>query len=265
MNDLNLSRWALGHRSLVVYFMLALAIAGVFAYLQLGRSEDPSFTIKTMVIQARWPGATLDDTLKQVTERIERKAQETPGLDFIKSYTVAGQTTVFVNLKGTTSPKATGDAWYQVRKKIGDIKGDFPQGVQGPGFNDEFGDTYGILYAFVADGFSPRELRDYVEDVRSRLLTTPDVSKIDVVGAQDERVFVEFSTAKLAGFGLSPNAVVAALQEAGVLPAAAISGPRFEALGIYPSSLTLAAQAVVIAISALGYWWNTREPEKAAA
>ena len=223
MNDLNLSRWALGHRSLVVYFMLALAIAGVFAYLQLGRSEDPSFTIKTMVIQARWPGATLDDTLKQVTERIERKAQETPGLDFIKSYTVAGQTTVFVNLKGTTSPKATGDAWYQVRKKIGDIKGDFPQGVQGPGFNDEFGDTYGILYAFVADGFSPRELRDYVEDVRSRLLTTPDVSKIDVVGAQDERVFVEFSTAKLAGFGLSPNAVVAALQaQNAVTPAGVI-------------------------------------------
>ena len=212
MTGPNLSRWALGHRSLVVYFMLVLAIAGVGSYLRLGRSEDPAFTIKTMVIQAQWPGASLEDTLKQVTERIERKAQETPSLDYIKSYTTPGQTTVFVNLKGITPARAVPEIWYQVRKKIGDIKSQLPQGVLGPGFNDEFGDTYGIVYAFVSDGFSPRELRDYVEDARSQLLQTPDVSKIDVVGARDEKVYIEFSTARLAGLGLSPNAVVAALQ-----------------------------------------------------
>jgi multidrug efflux pump subunit AcrB len=212
MSGVNLSLWALRHKSLVVYFMLALAIAGVGSYLRLGRSEDPAFTIKTMIIQARWPGATIDQTLKQVTERLERKAQETPGLDFIKSYTKPGETTVFVNLKGTTSPRATSDAWYQVRKKINDMRGDLPQGVIGPGFNDEFGDTYGIVYAFTSDGFSPRETRDYVEDVRSKLLLTSDVSKIDVIGAQDEKVYVEYSTAKLAGLGLEPSALVAALQ-----------------------------------------------------
>ena len=212
MNRLNLSLWALRHKSLVVYFMIALAIAGVGSYLRLGRSEDPAFSIKTMVIQAKWPGATIEQTLKQVTERIERKAQETPGLDYIKSYTKPGETTIFVNLKGTTSPRATSDAWYQVRKKINDMRGELPQGVLGPGFNDEFGDTYGIVYAFTSDGFSPRETRDYVEDVRSRLLLTPDVSKIDVIGAQDEKVYVEYSTAKLAGLGLNPSALVAALQ-----------------------------------------------------
>ena len=212
MNDLNLSRWALQHRSLVVYFMLALTAAGALSYLRLGRSEDPSFTVKTMIIQARWPGATVDDTIKEVTERIERKAQETPNLDYITSYTEPGESTVFVNLKDSTPPRAVPDVWYQVRKKIGDIRSDLPQGVQGPGFDDEFGDTYGIVYAFTADGFSQRELRDYVEDVRSRLLQTPDVSKIDVVGAQDERVYVEYSTSKLAALGISPSAMIDALQ-----------------------------------------------------
>jgi multidrug efflux pump subunit AcrB len=212
MNGLNLSQWALRHRAMVVYFMLAVAAAGVISYVRLGRSEDPSFTVKLMVIQARWPGATIDDTIKQVTERIERKAQETPNLDYVSSYTKPGESTVFVALKGSTLPRDVPDAWYQVRKKIGDIRSDLPQGVQGPAFNDEFGDTYGILYAFTADGFSQRELRDYVEDVRSRLLQTPDVSKIDVVGAQDERVFVEYSTSKLAGLGINPTAIIAALQ-----------------------------------------------------
>ena len=212
MSGLNLSRWALRHRSLVVYFMLAVAAAGVLSYVKLGRSEDPSFTVKMMVVQARWPGATVEDTIKQVTERIERKAQETPDLDYVSSYTKPGESTVFVTLKESTSPRAVADAWYQVRKKIGDIRSDLPQGVLGPAFNDEFGDTYGIVYAFTSDGFSERELRDYVEDVRSRLLQTPDVSKIDVIGAQDERVYVEYSTSKLAGLGINPNALVAALQ-----------------------------------------------------
>ena len=222
-HDMNLSLWAIRHRSLVLYFMLIVAIAGALAYLRLGRSEDPSFTIKTMIIQARWPGASVEETLRQVTERIERKAQETPGLDYVKSYTKPGETIVFVNLKGVTPAKAVADAWYQVRKKIGDMRGELPAGVIGPGFNDEFGDTYGILYAFTSDGFSQRELRDHVEEARSRLLLTPDVSKIDVIGAQEEKVYIEYSTAKLAGLGLNPTTVIAALQaQNAVAPAGVI-------------------------------------------
>ena len=138
---------------------------------------------------------------------------------------------MFVNLKDSTPPRAVPDDWYQVRKKIGDIRGDLPQGVEGPGFDDEFGDTYGIVYAFTADGFSQRELRDYVEDVRSRLLQTPDVSKIDVVGAQDERVYVEYSTSKLAALGVSPAAMIDALQaQNAVTPAGVVQTGEEELL-----------------------------------
>ena len=212
MKSFNLSEWALRHRSVVAYFMIAIMIAGVGSYFRLGRNEDPSFTIKTMVVQAQWPGATITDTLQQVTERLERKLQETPGLDYIRSYTTAGVSTIFVNLKGTTRAAEVPDIWYQVRKKVSDIQRTLPQGIIGPGFNDEFGETYGIIYGFTADGFTHRELKDYVDDVRSRLLQTPDVLKIEVLGAQDERVYVEFSTERLAGLGLDHSALIAALQ-----------------------------------------------------
>ena len=208
----NPTEWALRHRSLVAYFMLVIAAAGVWSYLRLGRSEDPDFTVKTMVVQASWPGATLADTLEQVTDRIESKLQETPSLDYLKSYTSAGQTTIFVNLKDSTRPSQVPDIWYQVRKKVRDIANTLPQGIVGPGFNDEFGDTYGIVYGFTADGFTDRELRDYVVDVRKQLLQLPDISKIDILGAQDERVYVEFSEKQLAGLGIDRSALIAALQ-----------------------------------------------------
>jgi multidrug efflux pump subunit AcrB len=208
----NLSEWALRNRSLVTFFMLVIAVAGVWSYLRLGRSEDPDFTVKTMVVQASWPGATLADTLEQVTDRIESKLQETPRLDYLKSYTSAGQTTIFVNLKDSTPPAQVPDIWYQVRKKVGDIANTLPQGIVGPGFNDEFGDTYGIVYGFTADGFTDRELRDYVVDVRKQLLQLPDISKIDILGTQDERVYVEFSEKQLAGLGIDRSALVSALQ-----------------------------------------------------
>jgi multidrug efflux pump subunit AcrB len=166
---------------------------GRWSYLRLGRSEDPDFTIKTMVVQAQWPGATLGDTLEQVTDRIESKLQETPSLDYVKSYTSAGQATIFVYLKDSTPAAEVPDIWYQVRKKVRDIQNTLPQGIAGPFINDEFGDTYGIVYGFTADGFTHRELRDYVDEVRKRLLQLSDISKIDVLGAQDERVYVEFS------------------------------------------------------------------------
>jgi multidrug efflux pump subunit AcrB len=208
----NLSEWAIGQRSLVTFFMLVVLVAGIASYLRLGRAEDPAFTIKTMVVQAAWPGASLDDTLRQVTERLERKLQETPNVDFLRSYTTPGQSTIFVNLKGTTPAPAVPGIWYQVRKKIGDMRGTLPEGLIGPGFNDEFGDTFGIVYGFTADGFTHRELKDHVDAVRARLLRLPDVAKIDVVGAQDERIYIEFSTARLAGLGLDTGALVAALQ-----------------------------------------------------
>jgi multidrug efflux pump subunit AcrB len=211
MTRFNLSEWALRHRSVVTYFMLVIAAAGVWSYLRLGRSEDPDFTVKTMVVQAAWPGATVGDTLEQITDRIESKLQETPNLDYLKSYTTAGQATIFVNLKDSTPPAQVPDIWYQVRKKVHDIQNSLPQGVV-PGFNDEFGDTYGIVYGFTADGFTDRELRDYVVDIRKQLLQLPDVSKIDILGAQDERVYVEFSTEQLAGLGIDRAELIAALQ-----------------------------------------------------
>jgi multidrug efflux pump subunit AcrB len=208
----NLSEWAIKHRSVVIYLMIVAVLAGIFAFVKLGRNEDPSFVFKTMVVSAAWPGATLDDTLKQVTERIERRLEETPHLDFLRSYTLPGVTTIFVNLTGDTSPKQVHDTWYQVRNLVGDIQLTLPQGVIGPVFNDRFGDTFGIIYGFTADGFTPRELRDHVEDVRSRLLQVPDVSKVEIIGAQDERVFVEFSVKELANLGIDRNALIAALQ-----------------------------------------------------
>ncbi len=208
----NLSEWAIQRRSLIVYFMLAAVVAGTIAFLRLGRAEDPPFTIRTMVVFAGWPGATIEETLLQVTERIERKLQETRHLYRVRSNTTAGRTTIFVDLEQSTPPKEVPDIWYQVRKNIGDIRGTLPQGVVGPGFNDDFGDTYGIIYGFTADGFTHRELRNYVEDARSRLLAVPDVTKIELLGAQDEHIFLEFSTARLAGLGLTYSALLGQLQ-----------------------------------------------------
>lgn len=209
---MNLSEWALKHRSLVVYAMLVAVIAGSLAYFRLGRNEDPSFIIKTMIVQAAWPGATSEETMKQVTERIERQLQETPHLDFLRSFTRAGLTTIFVNLKGSANAKEVADTWYQVRKSVGDMRHTLPAGVIGPGFNDDFGDTFGIIYGFTSDGFTQRELRDYVEGIRSRLLQVPDVSKIELLGAQDEVIFVEFSKQELATLGIDRAALLAALQ-----------------------------------------------------
>jgi hypothetical protein len=186
MTSFNLSAWAIANRSVVLFLIMVLVALGLGSYMQLGRNEDPTFTIKTMVLQAKWPGATLDDMLNQVTERLERKLQETPHLDYLKSYTKAGESTVFVYLQGSTGPEEVEDTWYQVRKKVDDIKLTLPQGVIGPLADDEFGDTYGIIYGFTADGFTNRELRDYVEDIRSRLLQVPDVAKVNLIGTQPD-------------------------------------------------------------------------------
>ncbi|HSI39862.1 MAG TPA: efflux RND transporter permease subunit, partial [Xanthobacteraceae bacterium] len=213
----NLSEWAIKERSLIIYLMIIAIAAGAFSFMRLGRSEDPSFIIKTMVVQAAWPGAGVEDTLTQVTERLERTLQETPKLDFLRSYTRAGITTIFVNLQGATTAAEVPDIWYHVRKSIGDMRHTLPAGVVGPGFNDEFGDTFGLIYGFTADGFTHRQLRDYVEAARSKLLHVPDVSKIEILGAQDERIFVEFSMQDLANLGIDRSALIAALQTQNVV------------------------------------------------
>jgi len=217
MTRLNLSEWALNHRSLVTYLMIVAMIAGVLSYARLGRSEDPAFIIKTMVVQAAWPGATIEETVKQVTERLERKLEETDHLDSLRSFTRAGVTTIFVNLQGSATAKQVSDTWYQVRKNVGDMRHTLPAGIVGPGFNDDFGDTFGTIYGFTSDGFTHRELRDYVEDARSKLLLVPDVSKIELLGAQDERIFVEFSMKELATLGIDRSALIAALQAQNVI------------------------------------------------
>jgi multidrug efflux pump subunit AcrB len=228
----NLSQWALNNRSLTVYLMIVAVVAGLFAFVKLGRNEDPSFVIKTMVVQAAWPGASVDDMLKQVTERLERTLQETPKLDFLRSFTRAGVTTIFVNLKDSTGAREIPDIWYHVRKSIGDMRHTLPAGVVGPGFNDEFGDTFGIIYGFTADGFTHRELRDYVEDVRSKLLHVRDVSKIEILGAQDEKIFVEFRMEELASLGIDRSALIAALQAQNVVQPAGTIQTGNEALSL---------------------------------
>jgi multidrug efflux pump subunit AcrB len=223
MTRFNVSEWALNHRSLVVYLMIVTMAAGLLSYSRLGRNEDPAFTFRTMVVQAAWPGATLDDTVDQVTDRLERTLKETPNLDFLRSFTRAGSTTIFVNLKGSTPPRTVPDIWYHVRKSVADMRHTLPAGVVGPGFNDEFGDTFGIIYAFTAEGFTHRELRDYVERIRNRLLRVADVTRVEILGAQDERIFVEFSTKTLAGLGIDRAALIASLQaQNAVSPAGAL-------------------------------------------
>ncbi len=213
MKNFNASRWALDHKSLVVYFMLIIALVGMLQYHKLGREEDPPFTIKTMVVKTLWPGATTPEVVKQVTDRIEKKLEELPNLDYLKSYSKPGESVVFVNLKDSTRASDVPDLWYQVRKKVGDIKQTLPQGAQGPFFNDEFGDTYSLIFALTSDGFGQRELRDYAERVRAELLGVPDVSKIDLLGTQDEKIYLEFSTQQLAAMGLDVSQLIQTLQQ----------------------------------------------------
>ncbi len=219
----NLSEWAIRRRSLVLFLMLLALAAGALSFQRLGRAEDPAFTFRTMIVSAAWPGASVDEMLDQVTERLERTLQETPQLGNLRSYTVAGQATIFVELDVAAAARDVPEAWYQVRKRIGDIRHTLPQGVAGPFFNDDFGDTFGIIYGFTADGFTHRELRDTVEEIRSRLLRVPDVAKVEILGAQDERIFIEFSTERLAGLGLNYPALLAVLRQQNlVLPSGVV-------------------------------------------
>lgn len=208
----NLSAAALKHRELTLFFILAIAVGGVAAFFNLGQREDPDFAFRAMVVRTLWPGATAEQVDRQVTDRIEKVLQETPSFKWTRSYSKPGESLIVLELLDTAAPKDVPGIWYQVRKKVGDIRYTLPAEAQGPFFNDEFGDVYGSIYAFTADGFTHSELRDRVERVRKELLRLPNVAKIELIGVQEDRIYVELSTGKLASLGIDPAAIGQALQ-----------------------------------------------------
>lgn len=219
----NLSRWALQHIPLIRYLMVMLLLGGILSYGRLGQDEDPPFTFRAMVVSAKWPGATALQIAEQVTDKLEKKLQETPHIDTIRSYSKPGETLIILQLAESTPPQDTPKSWYQVRKKISDIQLMLPPGVQGPFFNDEFGDTYGSIFAVSGDGFSYAEVKDYADFVRQQLLTVHSVAKVELFGVQNEKLFIEFSQKKFSQLGISVQDIAAqlsaqnALQATGVL------------------------------------------------
>ncbi len=220
MTRLNLSEWALRHPQMIAFLLLLSALAGALAYGRLGQKEDPEFTVKTMVVQAAWPGSSAAQMADQVTDRLEKKLQEVAEIDYTSSWTKPGLTQIKVNLRDDTPPARVSEVWYQVRKKLGDIQSTLPQGVRGPGFNDEFGDTFGNLYAITGDGFGAAELRAFADAARAEFLRVADVNKVELVGVQDETVYVEASNAKLASLGIDPSAIAATLAATNTVEAA---------------------------------------------
>ncbi|MGQ3127452.1 efflux RND transporter permease subunit [Variovorax sp.] len=204
----NLSKWALDHAPLTRYLMLVLMLLGAFAYFQLGQDEDPPFTFRAMVVRTYWPGATAQQVAEQVTDKLERTLQEAPYADKIRSYSKPGESQIIFQIKDSSKASEVANVWYTVRKKIGDMRGTLPAGVQGPFFNDDFGDVYGVIYALESEGFSYAELKTLADDVRQQLLRVKDVAKVDQFGVQDEKVFIEISQKRLAQLGLDFNAVL---------------------------------------------------------
>ncbi len=207
MQRFNLSQWSITHRALVLFMIILLGAAGVYSYLNLGRAEDPSFTIKTMIVHVGWPGATAAELQAQAVDKVEKKLQELPYLDRIESYSQPGGAFIRVTLSDKTPPAKVKDLWYQVRKKVGDIKNELPPGITGPDFNDEYGDVYSALYMLTAEGLSLADLKARAEDIRQRLLRVPDVNKVDIIGERPQKIFIEFSHAKLAMLGLTPQQI----------------------------------------------------------
>ncbi|MEB0114055.1 efflux RND transporter permease subunit [Variovorax sp. RTB1] len=222
----NLSKWALDHGALTRYLMLVLMVLGFTSYFQLGQDEDPPFTFRVMVVQTFWPGATAQQVAEQVTDKIERTLQEVPYADKIRSYSKPGESQIIFEIKDSSRASEVPNVWYTVRKKIADMRGNLPGGIQGPFFNDEFGDVFGVIYALESEGFSQSELKTFADDVRQRLLRVKDVSKVQQFGLQDEKVFIEVSQKRVAQLGLDFNAVLAQIgSQNAVEPAGTIQSP----------------------------------------
>src|SRR5436190_1938252 len=220
MSDFNLSAWALRNKTLVRFAMFVLALIGIWSYQRLGQSEDPPFTFKIMVVRTFWPGATAEEVGKQVTDRIEKKLMETGEYEFIRSYSRPGESLVQFMAKDSMHSRDIPTLWYQVRKKVGDIRQNLPAGIVGPFFNDEFGDTFGNIYALTGEGFDYATMKDYAERIELDLHRVPDVNKVDLIGLQDEKIWIELSNTKLATLGIPMEAVQAAVdQQNAVTPA----------------------------------------------
>ncbi|MDR2334743.1 MAG: efflux RND transporter permease subunit [Burkholderiaceae bacterium] len=204
----NLSKWALDHSALTRYLMVVLMLLGFAAYFQLGQDEDPPFTFRAMVVRTYWPGATAQQVAEQVTDKLERTLQEVPYADKIRSYSKPGESQIIFEIKDSSKPQEVANVWYTVRKKIGDMRYTLPGNIQGPFFNDDFGDVYGVIYALSGDGYSYAELKDFADDVRQKLLRVKDVAKVEQFGVQDERIWVEVSQKRLAQMGLDFNSVL---------------------------------------------------------
>ncbi len=223
---MNISKWALDHPALTRYLLVVLLVLGAAAYFQLGQGEDPPFTFRAMALRVFWPGATAQQVAEQVTDKLERTLQEVQYADKIRSYSKPGEALIIFQVQDSSPPNQMAQTWYSVRKKIGDIRATLPAGVIGPFFNDEFGDVYGSMYALSSDGFSYQELKDHADRVRQRLLKVRHVNKVAVFGAQDEKIFVEFSQKRLAQLGLDLNQVLAQIgQQNAVESAGVISSP----------------------------------------
>ena len=213
MRNFNLSEWALRNQPLVLYMILVMGFMGVFAYGRLGQSEDPPFTFKAMTIRTLWPGASAAEVDQQITERLERKLQEVPHVNFVRSYSRPGESLILFSINDAAPATAVPETQYQVRKRVGDIRHTLPQGVLGPFFNDEFGDTFGNIFAITGEGFSYADKKLFADRVRREVLRLPDVAKVDIIGEQDEKIFIELSNIKLATLGVDGASIIAAMRE----------------------------------------------------
>jgi multidrug efflux pump subunit AcrB len=231
----NLSAWALRHQALVIFILALVTLFGIASYGRLAQSEDPPFTFKVMVIRTLWPGATARQVQEEVTDRIARKLQETPDIDYLRSYSRPGESQLFFTIKDAAPPSEVPQTWYQVRKKVGDIAYTLPAGVQGPYFNDEFGDVYTNIYALKGDGFSPAELHDYAERLRTELLRVPDVNKVDFIADQEQRVYVEIGNAELAKLGLTPQQIADAVNAQNAVSGSGVFTAQDDRVFVRPS------------------------------
>jgi RND efflux transporter, hydrophobe/amphiphile efflux-1 family len=217
MKGLNLAEWAIRHKQIVYFFIIAIITGGLWSYFHLGRREDPDFTIRQAVVTAAWPGASAQQITQQVTDPLEKKLQDTKGLDYIKSFTHDGKTVIYVNLKDSVPKEEMQTRWHEIRNLVNDEWGSLPSGVMGPYINDRFDDVYGSIYAVTGDGFSYEEKRKYAENIRRRLTGVEDVQKVELLGVQKQEIYVEMDQNKLASFGMRPSDVFAMLQQQGAM------------------------------------------------
>lgn len=244
MKGLNLAEWAIRHRQIVYFFIISILIGGIWSYFHLGRSEDPSFTIRQMVVTAAWPGASAEEIAQQVADPLEKKLQDTRGLDYIKSFTHDGKTVIYVNLLDSVPAEEVQTRWHEVRNMVADVWGTLPAGVAGPVINDRFDDVYGSIYAVTGEGYSYEEKRKYAEELRQRMLRIDDVQKVELLGVQEQTIYVEMDQNKLASFGMSPSDVFQLIRQQGLMAPAGVIRTDARNVAVRVTGLLPAADAL---------------------